>query len=248
MTILHMNGHGTEHTEKVEQFKADNGIRYILAFSGGADDGNNMVTHMASTLKTHISGVTSDQIDSVIKEAKNEYIASLVRDVLSPLRGYKVGILTGGTKWGVPKVAAHTAKDLGFKTIGVFPLTAHNKGHTLGEDVLDFCICVHPPIGESRWGDEAAVFTKLLNGVVIIGGGAGTMVEVTHLLKRNEKTGLPTKHLMPIIGTGGTADKVMSFPGKPDIMRLCLPPHPLTSGAEVCDYLKCKVFFDDLFD
>jgi len=233
-----------DFTSRVEAFKKDRGVHFILAFSGGADDSSPLFQHIVDSLKED----GTPNADALVSKAKKEYIANIVREVLLPLRGYRLAILTGGTAWGVPAVAIETAKELGFPTIGVFPLTASlKKSNMLPDGSLDLTVCVHPFVGTSQWGDESAIFTKLLDAVIIIGGGAGTMVEVAHLLKQNEKKGT-TKHLIPIYGTGGTADKVSFFPGKPETMARCVPQKPIVSGTDACEYLKQVAFTEDIYD
>ncbi len=231
-----------------ENFKHQHNINYVLAFSGGADDQNHLVDQAKTSLMARLPQEYADAVDQSLEEAKNSIVDKLIRDTLAPLRGYKLAILTGGTKWGIPKIATSVAKEYGFKTIGVFPLTAEVKKYSLGDNLLDLSICVHPGIGQSRWGDESPHFTRCLNGMIIIGGGAGTMVEVSHLLKRNERTDVPPKIIIPIIGTGGTADRVMSFPGKPLTMSKCLPLYPITDGNGVSEYLRRHVFFEDMYN
>lgn len=240
-----------DFTPIVESFKKDRGVRFVLAFSGGADDSSPLFRHVVESLKSSQEPVESDEtaIDALVSKAKKEYVAGIVREILLPLRGYLIAVLTGGTAWGVPSIATEVAKELGFPTIGVYPLAASlKKENMLPESWLDLAVCVHPMIGSSQWGDEAAAYTKLLDAVIIIGGGAGTMVEVAHLLKQNEKKGLTTKHIVPIYGTGGTADKVSFFPGKPETMARCVPPHPIVTGSEACEYLRQAVFADDIYD
>jgi predicted Rossmann-fold nucleotide-binding protein len=240
-----------DFTPIVETFKNDKGVHFVLAFSGGADDSSPLFRHVVESLKIDQGVVKTDvvDIDTLVSAAKREYVAGIVREVLLPLRGYRIAVLTGGTAWGVPSIATEVAKELGFPTIGVFPLAASlKKENMLPEEWLDLAVCVHPMMGSSQWGDEAAAYTKLLDAVIIIGGGAGTMVEVAHLLKQNEKRSAPTKHIIPIYGTGGTADKVSFFPGKPETMARCIPSHPIVTGTEACSYLKQAVFADDIYD
>lgn len=244
-------GLAEDFTPVVETFKKDRGVRFVLAFSGGADDSSPLFRHVVESLKSETTSMEngSDNVERLISKAKEEYVAEIVREVLMPLRGYHIAILTGGTAWGVPAVATKVAKELGFPTIGVFPLAAFlKKENMLPEGQLDLAVCVHPMLGTSQWGDEAAAYTKLLDAVIIVGGGAGTMVEVAHLLKQNEKKGSTAKHMIPVYGTGGTADKVSFFPGKPETMARCVPPHPIVSGTEACEYLKQIVFADDIYD
>jgi predicted Rossmann-fold nucleotide-binding protein len=239
-----------DFTPIVENFKKERGVHFVLAFSGGADDSSPLLRHVVEALKADSGELAEDNIDIdvAINNAKKSYVAGIVREVLMPLRGYRIAVLTGGTTWGVPAIATEVAKELGFPTIGVYPLAASLKSENMLPDgQLDLAVCVHPMLGTSQWGDEAAAYTKLLDAVIIIGGNAGTMVEVAHLLKQNEKNVVP-KHLIPIYGTGGTADKVSFFPGKPGTMARCLPPHPIVSGTEACEHLRKKVFTDDIYD
>ena len=192
----------------------------------------------------------------LIESAKNDYVAGIIRQMLMPLRGYRIAVQTGGTKWGVPKIATAVARECGFPTIGVFPITAQESNHVLDqfdpkkpEEKLDLALCVHPLIFASQWGDESSIFAKLLNAAIVIGGNSGTMTEVTHILKLNERRSARKKHIVPIYGTGGTADKLSFFPGKPLIMAECIPPHPITSGRAAFDYLiDNNILTEDIFE
>src|SRR5207247_182413 len=106
------------------------------------------------------------------------------KDVTNYFADYRIALLCGGTKFGVPAAAAEYAKEAGIPTIGVYP-TVGTK-HALPGDRLDLSICVPPAVGESDWGDESPVFAKLLDGVIVYGGGAGTLIEAAHILKCNE--------------------------------------------------------------
>ena len=230
--------------QAIEDFKKKHGIMFVLAFSGGADDSNPILTHIIK-----VNGIesenTSFDIKKVIENAKFDFIRNIIEDILRPLRGYQIAIQCGGTKWGVPAIAANVAKELGFKTIGVFPLTGQK--YALPENVLDLGICVHPMIGNSRWGDETPVFCKTLDSVVVIGGGAGTMVEIAHLLKMNESSRGKIRHILPVSGTGGTADDISYFPGKPGTMVECIPSKPLFKGEEILEHLRTETNIDDTF-
>jgi predicted Rossmann-fold nucleotide-binding protein len=99
------------------------------------------------------------------------------------------------------------------------------------------------------WGDESVVYTKLLNAVIIIGGRAGTMVEVTHILKQNENKRFAVKPIIPITGTGGTADMLAYFPGNQSVMSKSLPHHIIQDGKGALSHLIDQgIITDDLFD
>ncbi|MDE1919084.1 MAG: hypothetical protein KGH56_00075 [Patescibacteria group bacterium] len=253
LPILHIGGgKETDFTPSVEAFKQERGIKFVLAFSGGSEDDNPLlietVRHTAQEFGIN-SGEQPERVASIVERVKDQYVSNIVRDILLPLRGYHIAVLTGGTAWGVPRIAAQTAHELGFYTIGVYPATAARKAkNMLPEGMLDLSVCVHPSIGESRWGDESAIYVKLLDAVVIIGGRAGTMVEVAHILKCNEKSDARVKSILPVSGTGGTADKVSFFPGKPETMRRSVPPEVLQDGKAVFEYLRRSNLLDDVYD
>lgn len=248
--VLQIRGGDLEDfTSAFEAFKQDRGIRFVLAFSGGADGRDPLTERITERLLSEFGhSLDPDRRRRIVDDAKKEYVAAIVRDVLMPLRGYRIAVLTGGTIWGVPAIATQVGRELGFATIGVYPLAAAQKKQVLPDEMIDLTVCVHPLLGPSMWGDESAAYTKLLDAVIIIGGGAGTMVEVSHLLKQNEKASLRIKHIIPISGTGGTADKLSFFPGRPDIMAKCLPSMPITSGADACTFLTRAVLLEDVFD
>jgi len=235
-----------DYTAKVEEFKRDRGIGFVLAFSGGADDENPLLQHISEQLQ--LLARTDDErelLKKQVESAVDDYIATIVRAILKPLRGYRIAVQSGGTKWGVPRIAIEVARECGFPTIGVYPQLAEQK-HALREK-LDLSVCVHPQIYQSSWGDEASVFTKLLDGVVVIGGNAGTLVEMAKILKLNERKGIAIKHIVPIYGTGGAANSMLSFPGKLKTMAACLPAHRITTGREAVEYLKDSVVPEDIY-
>lgn len=217
----------TEEVDKaVDDFKKRHGLHHVIAFSGGAS--------------TDLPGVPSDDpLQKQFSLVQQERETRLVQGVLNILRHYRLAILTGGTRFGFPKTAMETAKSFGLKTIGVFPKTALDKSYVLPD--IDLPICVNPHYGESAWGDESSVFAKLLDAVIVVGGGAGTLIEVAHLLKMNEsllKYGHPLKMVVPIFGTGGVADGLPFVWGKQEIKNACMPPTSVLSGTDAAKYIE----------
>lgn len=232
----------------IEDFKRDLGIWFILAFSGGADDSSPILKHLSKVSTTlPVNGNKNNGLQRLISEAKSDYVGSIIKSILGPLRNHNIAVLCGGTKWGVPSEAATIAKSMGFHTIGVYPLTGQESGYTLPDDILDLGVCVHPIIGNSRWCDETSVFCKMLDAAVVIGGGAGTMVEIAHLLKMNESSRGKIRHILPVAGTGGTAEKISYFPGKPETMSKCIPSTPLYTGEAVLRHLRDHTTIEDTF-
>jgi predicted Rossmann-fold nucleotide-binding protein len=221
-----------DYTTSIQAFMYQHGLHKVIAFSGGSDD--------------RLEGVSDESIQSTYKVAIQQKEDYIIDQAVRKFQGYRIAILSGGTKWGVPKTAATKAKKYGLKTIGVYPYIGIN--HALGDDLLDLSICVEPICGESHWGDESPTFTKLLDGVIVYGGGAGTLVEVAHLLKMNEvilKKGGLLKYIVPIAGTSGVADGLPFIWSKTDIRDKSMPSKRVMSGAEAADLLIDKLILTD---
>ena len=254
--LIEINGDSTQNpTALIEKFKKERGIGLVLAFSGGADDDNPLIRHIVSELEAEERLPTNLKaaLKTGLNQSVDNYIATIIRDILMPLSKYRIAVLSGGTKWGVPRVAVQVACQCNLPTIGVYPLLARDKHaialRTPDDELtacrLDLAVCVHPQVYRSEWGDEAGVFTKMLDSVVVIGGGAGTAVEIARILKLNERKEIAMKHIVPVSGTGGTADR--TFPGKLKTMAACMPHHHVTTGEQVLEYLKdANVVTDDI--
>jgi predicted Rossmann-fold nucleotide-binding protein len=223
-----------DYSQVVQKFKDEHGLKKIIAFSGGSD--------------TVMEGMPSDDpFQEQYKEFFKKFEERIIGDAIKKLSNYNIIILTGGTDLGVPNTATRIAKKYKMKTIGVYPLVG--KKHALSENDLDLSLCVEPLVGESHWGDESTIFTNLLDGVIVFGGGAGTLVECAHLLKMNEsiiKNGGPVKYIVPISGAGGVADGLNFVWGKAHVKALCMPLKKVTSGIEAVDILYDKLQLYDL--
>ncbi|OGG47629.1 hypothetical protein A3D66_01310 [Candidatus Kaiserbacteria bacterium RIFCSPHIGHO2_02_FULL_50_9] len=222
-------------TELVEEFKKEYGLHRTIAFSGGSDD--------------RPEGIEDRVLEASLAEALQKKERYIIAQAIERLQGYRIAILCGGTKWGVPNTAAQEAKRVGLTTIGVYPFTG--KKHALGPDFLDLRICVEPEFGVSRWGDESSIYAKLLDGVVVYGGSAGTLVEVAHILKMNEamidKNETP-KLIVPISGTGGVAEGLPFIWGKPRVRSVSIPLEKITSGSRAAELLIDRLNLDDFVD
>jgi len=120
------------------------------------------------------SGGAEDKLENKVRE--------IVEQSMNELQGLPLAILTGGTIFGLPKYATEFAKKFNFPVIGVYP----KRGEKYAIKDLDFALEVEPRYSSSEWGDESEIFAKLADGVEIIGGGAGTMIEISHILKMND--------------------------------------------------------------
>ena len=152
-------------------------------------------------------------------------------------------------------IATQVANEFGFPTIGVFPLTAKDK-HSLplkaqGANAvakLDLAVCVHPLLIQARGVMNHSSTPRCWTA-------SSSLVAVPARWWRwhtssNSTNGKESrkKHIIPVYGTGGTADKLSFFPGKPKTMATCIPSHPITSGREVCQYLLEQVVTDDIYE
>lgn len=232
---------GTIITEQIDQavddFKKRHGLHRVIAFAGGAD--------------ATIPGIPKDDpMQAQHAHIQEQRELRIVREALTLLQHDRIVVLTGGTKYGFPRTATKTAKEMGIHTIGVFPRAANEGGKKrVLEDLLDLAICVNPHYGFSAWGDESSVFCKLLDAVIVCGGGAGTLIEMAHILKMNESLrdkGLPLKSIVPIHNTGGVADGLPFIWGKQEIKNACMPQKPILSGLEAGTYIKQLELLYDL--
>lgn len=233
----------------IPTFLRDHGIQKVIGVSGGAI--------------SPPPGVVNQAVKDAMQHAANLFEKAVIEAFLARLRPYnqKVAILTGGTKFGVPATAATTAKEFGFKTIGVFPATGADKA--LGPEILDLSVRVdirqdfdcHTPEEEmkfrSDWGDESPHFCKTIDGCMVFGGRSGTMIEVAHLLKMNErrkKYNQAPKFIVPILASGGMGDVAPTLPADPDVRAWCLPSEVIRSGKEAAELLERKMHLHDLLD
>lgn len=173
-------------------------------------------------------------------EEKAAAVQVIIEDIVNGLVGLPVAILTGGTKWGVPKTASDVAKAGGLPVIGVYP----ERGQKYLLPDLDLAIKISPRCRESEWGDESEVFIKLSDAVVMLSGSFGTQIEYSHLMKMNERRlkdkAVPV-YLVPISGVGGWSQMIRSLPMTEDA-RSCLPVSPIGNGHEAVAFLKAKLF------
>lgn len=224
-----------DYDAELTAFRQHHGIGRIIGISGGSD--------------TQLPGIPEadplQQQHAAYQESLHE---RLLQDTLRPLRGYGIAILTGGTQWGIPKLAVQVARQHGFKTIGVLPKAGEH--HALPEAMLDLKIVVEPMLGQGAWGDEGPVWTSLIDGLVVIGGAAGTLTELAHIMKLNEarcKRGERPKYMVPLFGTGGVADQVHQLWAKPAIRDRSMPRDRVYSGNQAAHLLIDALELDECF-
>lgn len=232
----------------IAPFLAKRGIRSVIAFAGGA---------------SVVSNSFGEEVAAASAKATSLFEASVISEALKRLRPYKnkLAILTGGTTYGVPAQASRIAKAEGFTTLGIFPAIGADKA--LPTDVLDLAVCVdstadfQPSTPEAKvkfrsdWGDESPHFVKTLDGVIVFGGRAGTLVEVAHILKLNErrkKHHQTPKFIVPILASGGMADATPYLPADPEVRAWSMPSHVVRSGNEAAEILENRLNLFDLLN
>lgn len=233
--LLHIEGKDL-YGDKIAQFKYEYGISRILGISGGSENTLHMIPK-------------NDPLQIEYAHYIETIQPRVLYDLLEPLRGYQIAILTGGTEGGVPEMATTIAKKLGFKTIGVFP--ERGEKYALNNGLLDLAIAVHPLIPPSQWGDEGVVWTNLVNGVFVIGGGAGTLTEAAHIQKLNAaliKDGKTPKFIIPLHGTNGIADLLPHIWADPTVRDLSMPSGRIYTGAEAARMFIDKLSLDECID
>ncbi len=181
-------------TSKIDFFKKDRGIDHVIAFSGSSIGNNNELL-----------------------------IQNVIEEIIASFKNKLIGILTGGTTFGVSNHAIVIAKQYKLPTIGIFP--SIGAKYALDRKFLDLPIEVPPILEKSQWGDESSIFAKTLDSMIIIGGGFGTLIEVSHVLKINEyrnKKGLALKRIIPIIDFKGVSQQLPLLDINTDIQDKCI--------------------------
>lgn len=171
-------------------------------------------------------------------DTEGDFVSKNLEECLQYLSGRSIAILTGGTSFGLPKLATKISKDYGFKTIGVMP--ERGEKYSLG-DLLDLKIVIKQRVMGSEFGDESEVFVKFSDGAVIIGGASGTAIEYYHAMKINERRLNPKYnekpiYLAPISGISGFSEKIYEFE-IPEVLRVCLPASKIKNGKSAGQFL-----------
>ncbi len=157
----------------------------------------------------------------------------IISDSMKVYQGNNIAILTGGTMWNLPGDVTRIAKQYNLPTIGVLPI----RGEDQMADGLDLALKIPSLYLDSEWGDESQIFAKLANGIELIGGGAGTGIEIFQSMKislRREKKGKAPIYLAPISGFGGIEEMLYkSALVNPKFM----PEKPFNNGTDAANYI-----------
>ena len=228
----------------IDQIKKQHGIKLTIAFSGGAETKLHQLAHDRSS--------ESIELQKAYSKIQIDRIERLVQEFLQKFAGLesKIAIMTGGTKGGVPEIVSRTAKKQGFKTIGIYPEIGCK--HFLGEDIIDIPLCITSTYQDckqsthwetpSYWGDESSVFAKTLDTVVVIGGSAGTVIEMAYVLKMNgailkakkkgEAGSNKLKYIVPVSGFGGVSEDLHHIWADPEVTEESILSFTVTGGVE----------------
>ena len=216
---------------EVTNFLHDNRITHVIGFSGGSEATYGVLPPDHPAVQQY-----KTYLESMFKE--------IINTCLEALNGFRVGILTGGTKWGIPKYGLHLAKARNFPTIGVLP--SAGKEHSLEDKYFDLKVVVSNSLNPGFWSDEAIIWTNIVDAIVVIGGGSGTLVECAHLMKINEKlvkeweSGDESKRpkpIIPVFGAGGIAEQIQLLCPSPQIREAIFPREKIYNGKGAANYL-----------
>jgi len=217
----------------VEKLKKEFGVELIIAFSG-----------WGNWLNDYFWSENED-----LKEKVSEFIDSKKREIIEwfikRLRDYKVAILTGWTKWDVPKIAVEEANKYHIPTIWVLP--ERGKKYSL-EEKLNLEIIISPIYQESQFGDESSIFSKLADAIIVLWGWAGTLIEIAHVLKINEarlKYWERIKYIVPIAGIPWLSERLNYIPMSKEIRDLVFPKIEIRHVTHAFDWLRKKILLDD---
>lgn len=178
-------------------------------------------------------------------DAKKDEVEKFISKVMCRLKEFRIAVITGGTAFGVPEIASKEAKKRGIPVIGVTPSAAKQK-HLLPDEFLSLRIDFGAFFSESQWGDESFLFAKLCDAAIVVGGGSGTLVEVAHIMKMNERlikenSGLTPKYVVPALGFSGVSEVIAFQPIPTKVKFSVLPEDRVFTPEQVTAFLIDKL-------
>ncbi len=194
-----------------------------------------MVTDLRATRGLRALIALSGTADS------NKEAEQATQDVIDVLSGRPVGIITSGTRTGVPGRTIRYAIQMGLPVVRVYPEYARARGH-LQEVGADLEISVPPRTGSSVWGDESELFVKLADGIIFIGGGSGTLLEIAFWAKYSKTLvgrKSPPIPAVPLALGEGWSDWLcrQGLQRFDPFVSLAVPERPIASGREAGEWM-----------
>lgn len=190
--------------------------------------------------------VKQNEISKVIafsggSDESKESVENVINESMVYFKGKNIAILTGGTSWGIPKIASDIAKDYGLKTIGIMP----ERGEKYTKSNLDLKVVIPSKYGQSEFGDESEVFAKLSDAVEIIGGSAGTAIEFYHIMKINDRKLNPKyseipKYVAPIGSVAGFSSDIYNLDMYQKYSEV-FPSDKLSNGGDAANFILNKL-------
>lgn len=176
---------------------------------------------------------------------EDEKAAELFSNILQNIKELRPAVLTGGTKGGIPELGLRVAKQLEIPTIGVFPPRGRKNALF---DLIDLPIeSIAPNLGSPTYGTETPVFAQIPDVAVVVGGGFGTLIEVSTMLKLNTKK-IDDKqnpiYICPVSESGGVADMIPSLVELKPAVAVSIPQTPLKTGEGIASFIKQHLLYN----
>lgn len=171
-------------------------------------------------------------------------VARVVDEAVGVFARKHIGLVTSGTKQGIPCHTMSCAFDNVVPVVRIFP--ARGQKHLTPHTLIKLDLEIEPRCGASEWGDESEVFVKVADAFLFIGGGAGTLVEIAHWAKMNQTRAdhsIPPIPAVPVMGFGGVSEWLVREGAThfPSFFTNATPPEAIQSGHEAALWLVARL-------
>lgn len=170
-------------------------------------------------------------------DASKDLILPIVDECIGAFVTSPIALLCGGNNGTVPESVIDCAVKYDLPCIGVMPI----RGKKYADNRTDITLFVAPRFGESEWGDESEVYAKLADGIIVIGGKYGTLIEVAHAvnisksrMRHNSKNPI---YVAPILFHSEVSSMVCDLRFD-SIASVVLPETPFTEAKELLRFSK----------
>ena len=214
-------------------FRETQGTHFSIAVLGGA--------------VADLQGV-SPELAARHRAVLDERVQGSIREMLGLFRDHGIAVVTAGTNSGVPAAASSMAAELGLTLVHFHPVIAHRYLNADAQPDLE--VCVLPRTSEnSSWGDDSADLLSLVDAVVFIGGGYGTLIELAHVLKLNEakiRRGERPIFMVSLHDFGGFGDRLYDF-ATPNVREECMPHERIFLGRDAAKFILRSLHADEIY-